>query len=83
MRIDLPCRVNEMAAGDYPNEFVLLDRAMIELPDEHGVEAADLVSASGALIPVKATENHRPSAISSFRLLTAAKFSAGRTCPGG
>lgn len=44
---------NEMAARDYPNEFVLLDRAMIELPDEHGVEAADLVSASGALIHVK------------------------------
>lgn len=44
---------NEMAARDHPHEFVLLDRAMIELPHEYGVEAADLVSVSGALIHVK------------------------------
>jgi uncharacterized protein (TIGR04141 family) len=44
---------NKAAARDYPDEFVLLDRALIELPDEHGVEAADLVCASGALVHVK------------------------------
>ena len=44
---------NKAAARDYPDEFVLLDRTMIELPDEHGVEAADLVSSTGVLIHVK------------------------------
>jgi uncharacterized protein (TIGR04141 family) len=44
---------NEAAASSYPDEFVLLDRALIVLPDEHGVEAADLVCSSGALIHVK------------------------------
>lgn len=44
---------NEKTAREHPDEFVLLDRAMIELPDEHGIEAADLVSSSGALIHVK------------------------------
>jgi Insertion element 4 transposase N-terminal/Family of unknown function (DUF6119) len=37
----------------YPDKFVLLDRALIELPDEHRIEAADLVCSSGALIHVK------------------------------
>jgi uncharacterized protein (TIGR04141 family) len=44
---------NKAAARDYPEEFVLLDGMMIKLPDEHGVEPADLVSSSGALIHVK------------------------------
>jgi uncharacterized protein (TIGR04141 family) len=44
---------NMTAARNYPDKFVLLDRALIELPDEHGVEAADLVCSSGALIHVK------------------------------
>jgi uncharacterized protein (TIGR04141 family) len=44
---------NKAAARSYPDKFVLLDRALIELPDEHGVEAADLVCSSGALIHVK------------------------------
>ena len=44
---------NTAAARCYPDEFVLLDRALIELPHEHGVEAADLVCSSGALIHVK------------------------------
>ena len=44
---------NKAAARNYPDEFVLLDRMMIELPGEHGVEAADLISSSGALIHVK------------------------------
>jgi len=44
---------NKAAARDHPDEFVLLDRALIELPDEHGLEAADLISSSGALIHVK------------------------------
>jgi uncharacterized protein (TIGR04141 family) len=44
---------NEKTASDFPDEFVLLDRAMIKLPDEHGIEAADLVSSSGALVHVK------------------------------
>lgn len=50
---------DKAAARDYPDEFGLLDRALIELPDEHGVEAADLVCASGALIHVKRKGNHR------------------------
>jgi hypothetical protein len=45
---------NMAAARDHPDDFVLLDRALIKLPDEHGVEAADLVCSSGALIHVKA-----------------------------
>jgi uncharacterized protein (TIGR04141 family) len=44
---------NAMVGRDYPDRFVLLDREMIELPNEYGVEASDLVSASGALIHVK------------------------------
>jgi uncharacterized protein (TIGR04141 family) len=44
---------NKRAARDLPDEFVLLDRTMIELPNEYGVEAADLVSSSGSLIHVK------------------------------
>jgi uncharacterized protein (TIGR04141 family) len=44
---------NTMVGRDYPDRFVLLDRAMIELPGEYGVEASDLVSSSGALIHVK------------------------------
>lgn len=44
---------NEGVARDHPGEFVRLDGAVIELPDEYGVEPADLVSASGALIHVK------------------------------
>jgi uncharacterized protein (TIGR04141 family) len=44
---------NKTAARDHPDEFVLLDRTLIELPDEHGVEAADLISSSGTLIHVK------------------------------
>jgi uncharacterized protein (TIGR04141 family) len=44
---------NEGVARDHPDEFVRLDGAVIELPDEYGVEPADLVSASGALIHVK------------------------------
>jgi uncharacterized protein (TIGR04141 family) len=44
---------NMAVARDHPDDFVLLDRALIELPDEHGVEAADLVCSSGALIHVK------------------------------
>jgi uncharacterized protein (TIGR04141 family) len=44
---------NAMAGQDYPDRFVLLDREMIELPNEYGVEASDLVSSSGALIHVK------------------------------
>jgi uncharacterized protein (TIGR04141 family) len=44
---------NMAVARNHPDDFVLLDRALIELPDEHGVEAADLVCSSGALIHVK------------------------------
>jgi uncharacterized protein (TIGR04141 family) len=44
---------NKTVARDHPGEFVRLDGAVIELPDEYGVEPADLVSASGALIHVK------------------------------
>jgi uncharacterized protein (TIGR04141 family) len=44
---------NKAAARDFPEEFVLLDRALIELPGEHGIEGADLVCSSGALIHVK------------------------------
>jgi uncharacterized protein (TIGR04141 family) len=44
---------NAMVGRDYPDRFVLLDRAMIELPNEYGVEASDLVSSSGSLIHVK------------------------------
>lgn len=44
---------NTMVGRDYPDRFVLLDRAMIELPNEYGIEASDLVSSSGTLIHVK------------------------------
>lgn len=44
---------NAMVGQYYPDRFVLLDREMIELPNEYGVEASDLVSSSGALIHVK------------------------------
>jgi uncharacterized protein (TIGR04141 family) len=44
---------NRAAARNYPDEFVLLDQALIELPNEHGVEAADLLSMSNA------RESHR------------------------
>ena len=44
---------NKAAARSYPDEFVLLDRVLIELPDEHGIEAATSFALSGALIHVK------------------------------
>lgn len=44
---------NAMVGRDHSDRFVLLDRRMIELPNEYGVEASDLVSSSGALIHVK------------------------------
>jgi uncharacterized protein (TIGR04141 family) len=44
---------NTMVGENYPDDFILLDRALIELPGEYGVEASDLVSSSGALIHVK------------------------------
>ncbi len=42
-----------MVGQDCPDDFVLLDRALIELPGEYGVEASDLVASSGALVHVK------------------------------
>ena len=42
-----------MVVENYPDDFILLDRALIELPGEYGVEVSDLVSSSGALIHVK------------------------------
>jgi uncharacterized protein (TIGR04141 family) len=44
---------NTMVGEDCAEDFVLLDRALIELPGEYGVEASDLVASSGALIHVK------------------------------
>jgi uncharacterized protein (TIGR04141 family) len=44
---------NSMVGRDYPQDFIELDRALIEMPGEYGVEASDLVAASGALIHVK------------------------------
>jgi uncharacterized protein (TIGR04141 family) len=44
---------NSMVGRDYPNDFVELDRALITLPGEYGVEASDLVALSGALIHLK------------------------------
>lgn len=44
---------NAMVGRDYPDSFVLLDRQLIELPNEFGIEASDLVSATGALVHVK------------------------------
>lgn len=46
-------RYNSMVGRDYPRDFIELDRALIEMPGEYGVEASDLVAASGALIHVK------------------------------
>jgi len=44
---------NSRVGRDYPHEFIELDRALIVLPGQYGVESSDLVSASGALIHVK------------------------------
>jgi uncharacterized protein (TIGR04141 family) len=44
---------NAMAGKDHPAEFVELDRALIKLPGEYGIESSDLVAASGAMIHVK------------------------------
>ena len=44
---------NAGVAQDHPDRFVMLDRALIELPNEYGVEASDLVASTGALIHVK------------------------------
>jgi uncharacterized protein (TIGR04141 family) len=58
--LDLPCyrgggepEYNRLAGDDRPDQLVVLDRAMIRLPGEYGVEACDLVHRSGALIHVK------------------------------
>jgi uncharacterized protein (TIGR04141 family) len=60
---------NAMVGRDYPDKFVLLDREMIELPNEYGVEASDLVSSSGALIHVK--RKGKPSVLSHLFLQVA------------
>lgn len=44
---------NSMAGRDYPDDFVELDRALITLPGQYGVEGCDLVALSGALIHLK------------------------------
>jgi uncharacterized protein (TIGR04141 family) len=44
---------NTKVGREHSDEFVELDRALIEIPGEYGVEASDLVAASGALIHVK------------------------------
>jgi uncharacterized protein (TIGR04141 family) len=44
---------NSMVGRDYPKDFIELDRALIEMPGEYGVEASDLVAASGALVHIK------------------------------
>jgi len=44
---------NSMVGRDYPDDFVELDRALITLPGQYGVEASDLVALSGALIHLK------------------------------
>jgi uncharacterized protein (TIGR04141 family) len=58
--IDLPCYgggdegvYNRTTAQERPAQLVLLDRALIRLPGETGVEACDLVDKCGALIHVK------------------------------
>jgi uncharacterized protein (TIGR04141 family) len=42
-----------MVGCDYPDDFVELDRTLITLPGQYGVEASDLVALSGALIHLK------------------------------
>jgi uncharacterized protein (TIGR04141 family) len=44
---------NSMVKRDYPDDFVELDRALITLPGQYGVEASDLVALSGALVHLK------------------------------
>jgi uncharacterized protein (TIGR04141 family) len=44
---------NQGAGRAEPDRFAVLDRSLIRLPDETGIEACDLVSASGALVHVK------------------------------
>jgi uncharacterized protein (TIGR04141 family) len=44
---------NERVRKDCQRDFIVLDRALIQLPGETGIEACDLVAASGALVHVK------------------------------
>jgi uncharacterized protein (TIGR04141 family) len=44
---------NSRVGKDHKNEFILMDRALIEVPGETTVEACDLVAATGALVHVK------------------------------
>lgn len=44
---------NSAVGQNRPDEFVVLDRSLIRLPGESGIEACDLVSANGALVHVK------------------------------
>ena len=44
---------NQSVGRADPHRFAVLDRSLIRLPDETGIEACDLVSASGALVHVK------------------------------
>jgi uncharacterized protein (TIGR04141 family) len=43
----------ELIREEYPEDFVVLDRQLIQLEGESGVEASDLVSRGGALIHLK------------------------------
>jgi uncharacterized protein (TIGR04141 family) len=44
---------NESVGRADPDRFAVLDRSLIQLPDETGIEPCDLVGASGALVHVK------------------------------
>jgi uncharacterized protein (TIGR04141 family) len=44
---------NEMVGRDLPDKFVLLDRELISIPGESGIEACDLVASSGGLVHLK------------------------------
>jgi hypothetical protein len=44
---------NQSVGHADPDRFAVLDRSLIQLPDETGIEPCDLVGASGALVHVK------------------------------
>jgi len=46
-------RYNERVGREYPEHFAVLDRSLVRLSGETGIEACDLLGASGALVHVK------------------------------